>query len=97
MEESRNVVLLIMFASVCGFLAFLSTPTVLFVEGEQAQGFSYWCSSSAFIQVAPDVPQLELGNATHPGCERDMPRALIRFALVSLAIFMLGKKYLKKK
>ncbi|MCH2451605.1 MAG: hypothetical protein MK221_00180 [Gemmatimonadetes bacterium] len=97
MEESRNTILLIVFAVACGLLAFQSTPLILFIEGEQAQGFSYWCSRNAWIQLTPDVPQLELGSSVHPGCRRDTPMALIRFALVSLPVFMLGKMYLKKK
>ncbi len=97
MEESRNAILLIVFAVACGLLAFQSTPFILFIEGEQAQGFSYWCSRNAWIQLTPDVPQLELGSSVHPGCRRDTPMALIRFALVSLPVFMLGKMYLKKK
>ena len=67
------------------------------IEGEQAQGFSYWCSKNAWIQLTPDVPQLELGSSAHPGCRRDTTMALIRFALASLPVFMLGKMYLKKK
>ena len=97
MEESRNAILLIVFAVACGLLAFQSTPFILFVDGEQAHGFSYWCSRNAWIQLTPDVPQLELGNSVHPGCRRDTPMALIRFALASLPVFMLGKMYLKKK
>jgi hypothetical protein len=96
MEDKRNVGLLIFFAVILGLLAFVSTPNILFIEGQYAQGFDYWCSSNEWIQMFPDVPELELGDAMHPGCRRNMSSALVRFAIVSLAAFFSGMVFLKQ-
>lgn len=96
MKDRRSVWLLVICAIVLGLLAFVSTPQVLFVEGEPAQGFDYWCSSSQWVQISPEVPQLELGNARHPGCRRNTSGALVRLGLASLATLLFGKIFLKQ-
>ncbi|HIF38271.1 MAG TPA: hypothetical protein EYQ69_03400 [Gemmatimonadetes bacterium] len=96
MEDRRSIWLLITLALVLGLLAFVSTPTILFIEGARAAGFEYWCSSNQWIQMFPDVPQLELGTARHPGCQRNTSVALVRFFLVSLTAFSFGKVFLKR-
>jgi len=97
MKVIGNVGFLIILALACGLLAFVSTPTILVIEGEQARGFSDWCSSNAWIQMAPDVPQLELGSTIHPACKRDTTMALVRFLSTSLTVFLAGKMFLTRK
>ncbi len=96
MEDRRSVWLLVILAIFLGLLAFVSTPQVLFIEGELAQGFDSWCSSSQWVQMSPDLAQLELGSARHPGCQRITSVALLRLGLVSLATLLFGKIFLKQ-